>query len=654
MPTLQINRIIQHLRRAVLLRDGDGLADGQLLECFSAQGEEAAFEALVRRHGPMVLGVCRRVLGNYHDAEDAFQATFLVLVRKAASIRPPGMVGNWLYGVAYQTALKVRAGAMKRRGREKQMMDMPEPEVPQNLWRDLQPLLDQELTRLPDKFRIPLVLCDLEGKTRKEAARRLGWPEGTLSSRLARARRMLAKRLSRHGVALSGGALAMLLSQNAASAGAPSSLVVSTVQAAMMFAAGKTAAGVISAQVAALTEGVLQAMFLSKLKIATALVLVVAFLGWSGGLLMEQALAEKPGRGQETPLVVAQKDAEKKAAGASQGTSTDLNGLLKVIDPKKNIITVLVPPQKKGEPGEEKTFDLAKEIKVFFDDGKSSKAAMPWNFRVGSLADLKEGVFVQAQVGANRKEVVAILGLGPTVSGMVKAIDGEKNTITLTPGGKKREDEQPDKTYLVAKEARVFIDGKEAKLTNLATETLVTAKLSGDQKEIGFIQAQGPTVQGVLKALDSEKNVLTVTIPKKGEPPTDKTYPIAKDAKVVLYNKEATIKNLALETPVTLKLSGFNKEVAMIQVQGPIMQGVLKAVDAAKNTVTVVLSSKTKSQPGEEKTFRVVKDAHIEITEGKTGRLSDLEKDRPVILWLSLNQEEVVGISSGKGKKTKN
>src|ERR1700722_5296730 len=164
MTTLQINRIVPQLRRAVFLRDVHGLNDGQLLDCFLAQGEEAAFEALVRGQRPMVLGVCRRVFGNHHDAEDAFQATFLVLVRKAASIRPSGMVGNWLHGVAYQTALKARAGAMKRRGREKQLMDMPAPEEPEALWRDLQPFLDQELTRLPDKFRVPLVLCDLEGK----------------------------------------------------------------------------------------------------------------------------------------------------------------------------------------------------------------------------------------------------------------------------------------------------------------------------------------------------------------------------------------------------------------------------------------------------------------------------------------------------------
>ena len=171
---------------------------------------------------PDGLGRLPPLLGNYHDAEDAFQATFLVLVRKAASIVPREMVGNWLYGVAHQTALKARATAAKRKGRERQVTDMPEPAVAgQDLWPDLQPLLDQELSRLPDKYRAVIVLCDLEGKTRKEAARQLGVPEGTVASRLARARAMLAKRLARRGVTVSGGALAAVLSEKAASAGVP-------------------------------------------------------------------------------------------------------------------------------------------------------------------------------------------------------------------------------------------------------------------------------------------------------------------------------------------------------------------------------------------------------------------------------------------------
>src|SRR5262249_31185632 len=158
----------------------------------------------------------------------------------AASIVPRGMVTNWLYGVAHQTALNARATAARRKGRERQVSEMPEPAVAeQDLWRDLQPLLDAEVSRLPHNYPALPVLCDLEGKTRKETARQLGVPEGTVAGRLARARTMLAKRLARRGIALSGGALAAVLSQEVASAGVPNMVVSATIKAASVYAAGQ-------------------------------------------------------------------------------------------------------------------------------------------------------------------------------------------------------------------------------------------------------------------------------------------------------------------------------------------------------------------------------------------------------------------------------
>src|SRR5215468_9605576 len=146
MTTTPMAVLIHQLRRTVLLRDGAGLTDGQLLENFINHHDEAALTALVQRHAPMVWGVCRRVLPSYHDAEDAFQATFLVLVRKAASIASPELLANWLHGVAHQTALKARATTSKRRERERQVTEMPEvAATEQDLWNDLRPLLDQEL-----------------------------------------------------------------------------------------------------------------------------------------------------------------------------------------------------------------------------------------------------------------------------------------------------------------------------------------------------------------------------------------------------------------------------------------------------------------------------------------------------------------------------
>jgi RNA polymerase sigma factor (sigma-70 family) len=286
LATSQMSEVIQHLRTAVLLRDGARVTDGQLLEGYIRRRDGAALEALVQRHGPMVWGVCRRVLSNYHDAEDAFQATFLVLVRRAASIASREFLANWLYGVAHQTALKARATTRKSRARERQVQEMPEPEaVQQDLWHDLQPLLDQELSRLPEKYRIPIVLCDLEGKTRREAARQLGCPEGTVAGRLARARAMLAKRLARRGIVLSGGSLAVVLSQNSASACVPTSVVSSTIKTVTLLAAGEAAAGMFPAKVAVLTEGVLKAMLMTKLKTLVVVALVVAALSSvAGGL----------------------------------------------------------------------------------------------------------------------------------------------------------------------------------------------------------------------------------------------------------------------------------------------------------------------------------------------------------------------------------
>src|SRR6516165_2978278 len=222
MMTPQMDTVIRHLRRAVLRQDRAGKMDGQLLASFIDQKDDAAFEALVRRHGPMVFGVCRRVVGNHHDAEDAFQATFLVLARKASSVSPRAMVANWLHSVALRTAMKAKVMTAKRRRREKQVEHMPEPEAAeQDQWRDLQAVLDQELNGLPENYRLPILLCDLEGKRIKEAAQQLGWPQGSLAGRLARGRKLLAKRLASRGVALSAGSVAAVVSQNAVSAAVP-------------------------------------------------------------------------------------------------------------------------------------------------------------------------------------------------------------------------------------------------------------------------------------------------------------------------------------------------------------------------------------------------------------------------------------------------
>jgi RNA polymerase sigma factor (sigma-70 family) len=267
------------------------LTDGQLLDRYVTTGDAATFETLVRRHGPMVLGVCQRLLPNPHDAEDAFQATFLVLVRKATTITPSDAVGSWLYGVAYRAAQKIRVGAARRRSKEVQVAQMPEPTtVAEGLWHDVLPLLDHELALLPEKYRLPIVLCDLEGRTRKEAARQLGWPEGTVAGRLASARKMLAKRLARHGLPLSEGVLAAVLSESGTQAAVPLTLVIATVRAAT--------GGVVQAGVFSVAEGVVRAMFLSNLKLPG--LVLVAFIAVAAGAALVVGPVQK---GDRTPEI---------------------------------------------------------------------------------------------------------------------------------------------------------------------------------------------------------------------------------------------------------------------------------------------------------------------------------------------------------------
>jgi RNA polymerase sigma factor (sigma-70 family) len=279
VPGSPLVKVMEHLRKTVLRREEESLSDGQLVDRFVEKRDEVAFAALVRRHGPMVWGVCQRIVGNHEDADDAFQAAFLVLVRKAAAVKPREAVGNWLYGVACHTALKARAASSKVRSKEKQVTSMPEPARERNDDREeLQRLFDQELSAMPDKYRLPVVLCELEGRTRKAVAAQLKVPQGTLSSRLATAHRMLAKRLARRGLAVSGGSLAALFAQNAASACVPAAVVASTIKNATLVAASNGAvAGVVSARVAALTAGAMKAMLISKLKPVIAVVMVLGF-----------------------------------------------------------------------------------------------------------------------------------------------------------------------------------------------------------------------------------------------------------------------------------------------------------------------------------------------------------------------------------------
>lgn len=313
MKNAPAEEIVAYLRKLTAGPDAGPRTDRELLRCFAGQHDQAAFTTLVERHGPMVLHLCRRLLHNWHDAEDVCQAVFLVLASKAASRRWQESVANWLYQVAYHLALKARAAAARRRAHERRACVPPEaPPKDDILARELQSALDDELARLPSKYRAPLVLCYLEGATRDEAAQRLGWPLGTLKSRVERGRELLRRRLAARGLTLSAALSTALLTERVSRAAVPAGLTAGIVQIIWRNSAGgMPATPAEMAPALDLARTLRKATFLSNLKTAAAWLLGCCLLAAGVGIAAcrlasaEQgaALAESgaPPSGQGTP-----------------------------------------------------------------------------------------------------------------------------------------------------------------------------------------------------------------------------------------------------------------------------------------------------------------------------------------------------------------
>ncbi|SIO36055.1 RNA polymerase sigma factor, sigma-70 family [Singulisphaera sp. GP187] len=304
--------VARHLHTLLKLGAVGGLSDGQLLERFvTRHGEvaEAAFAALVERHGAMVLGVCRRILADPRDAEDAFQATFLVLVKKARRVRVDDSLGRWLYGVACRVAARARTEAGRRQAREGEgVVDCAGPSFDSDRF-DLRRVLDEELDRLPEKYRVPVVLCYLEGLTHELAAERLGWPVGTVRGRLSRARERLRTRLSSRGLAPTAAGLwdfPTPLPMRAVS----HTLVEETVRAAIQYTTARVALGGISTAVAVLTEGALKTMVLSKVKTSVALLFAMVATTMVAPAFL--VASDPPALDRGYPVAAAEKKSEPK------------------------------------------------------------------------------------------------------------------------------------------------------------------------------------------------------------------------------------------------------------------------------------------------------------------------------------------------------
>jgi RNA polymerase sigma factor (sigma-70 family) len=354
MDSQMLGTVIRRLRAAA-----SQSADAELLRAFTGSQGAAAFAEVVRRHGPMVLGVCRRVLRESADADDAFQATFLVLFRKAGTLRRPERLAGWLHQVALRTSKKLRGLRAARQGRQRELFDVPAGDSPAEfIWRELRPIFDEELNRLPDKLRLPAVLCFLEGCSKSEAARMLGWPEGTLAGRLQRAREWLRSRFTARGLVLSGGALAVALFDAAGPIAVAESLIESTILSTTTASAG----------VRALAEGVTQAMFLLKVKTVAAATLIAGMVGTGTGLVVVPgsgsgpAVAGEPAKdAPKTPPPI-ERGKEPKSESGKSGAENERDVLLTELEMLRERLAWQERMVKKGYLAQSATLKSKTEI----------------------------------------------------------------------------------------------------------------------------------------------------------------------------------------------------------------------------------------------------------------------------------------------------
>ena len=469
---------IDHIRRAA--HSGGGPTDDRLVTDYLAGRDEAAFAALVRRHGPMVLGVCRRVLGNDSDAHDAFQATFLVFVRKAGTLADRGRVAGWLYGVAYHTARKARA--MNRIRRAKERAAGPRPDAgPADRWDDVRTVLDEELARLPETYRLAVVTCDLEGHSVREAARVLGWPQGTAATRLARGRALLARRLTGRGVTLAVPAVAAVL-QTGAAAAVPPALTTSTIRAATGFAAGRAAADVVPTTAAALTEGVLRTMFLNQLKVYATTAVAVVTLVVGASLWPQPVQAQRPEfpKGPQVPGEKREKvaPADPKVQAAILKQLQTGQWTLSGVDSKKNLLSVGDGPLPSLSGGLSRDFDVifaGNPGLMGLDDLPVAKdAKVTLDGTATELKRLRQGLQIKLTFADGKPEITAIEATTPHPGYVLKGVDAKARTITVSFGKDGALEALPvaDRAYIY-----LYHTGNEGKLSDLGKDMRVSIQM---------------------------------------------------------------------------------------------------------------------------------------------------------------------------------
>jgi len=477
-----MDTLVRYLRNLVAIEDACKLADQALLRRFVDRRDEAAFAALVDRYAPLVHAACRRLLASEQDAEDVLQATFLVLVRKAGSIRKHESVGSWLYGTAYRIARKVRAAETRRKERERVVAEAQPISVPPRTWDDLGHVLDEELQALPDKYRAPLLLCCLQGKTRDEAARELGWALGAVKIRLERGRKLLHARLARRGIALS----VVFLVTSLATAAVPVRTVAGVVEQSMRFAAGQPVNAPAALEQA---TGLLRELaLLTKVRFVAAIAAGVLAVGLGiGGFALTSD--------RNTPPVV-----DSTASAPPPSSPTVEPDRPPEPRPPLTAPPVKAPPKSGAtfaavlrdvEPGTRTVMLRVREVNAAYPlaagvgiqvDGQSASVA--------DLAAMGARPRVTVTLTADGTEVLGLSADGESVSGTLRAVNAGRNTITLLRTA--TDAKAAPATWPLSPTAAVTLDGNPTTLAELREGLAVSVRLSADGRRVVALDAKSP------------------------------------------------------------------------------------------------------------------------------------------------------------------
>jgi len=479
-----VKRVLDHLKRLVAVEESRNQPDLELLRRFVEKKDEAAFCALLERHGPMVLGVCRRVLRNEQDAEDALQATFLVFVRKAVSIRRGTSVRSWLYGVAYRISRKACAKFSRQRVGEQRAAESARPEATADpTWAEMQTVLDEELQSLPEKYRLPILLCCLEGKSRDEAAKELGWKEGAVKIRLERGRKLLRQRLAKRGLPFSAVLLGTLLAKDAIAATLPVRLVAGLVDAGMKYAAGQSLSGLVSATVVGMANGMLQTLAIAKVKIVSAVLFIVGAIGLGIGTV---------GHG----MLSAGTTSEDRRAGSNHRTATDLPAIPEIPAIQMPLLESGVPNEDKADGAKERGPTVLGTVRAVHDNGQTLTLRVKereHNYSVEPTArvlidgkharavDLKPRYRVTVTLTKDGMTIAEIAAAGPVVSGSVVSVNPVQQTVTVA---WKEDARAVNRTFSLAPNTSIVVDEVSASLADVAVGSVAEMQFDVDEKTL--------------------------------------------------------------------------------------------------------------------------------------------------------------------------